>query len=86
MTLRRTTTVYLILAFATIASWFIGTEEADSHETLVGAIVITIAFVKLRLVGNHFMEIGNAPTPLRAVFETYVFGTLAVLLGLFLFM
>jgi hypothetical protein len=85
MTIDRITVVYLVLAFATILSWFLGTEEAVSHEALVGSIVVVIAFVKLRLVGIHFMEIGRAPTPLRVVFETYVFGVLAVVLGLFLF-
>lgn len=81
----RTTLVYVILTAATIISWFLGTEEAESHETLVGAIVIAIAFVKLRLVGIHFMEIGHAPTPLRAAFESYVAVSLAAVLGLFLF-
>lgn len=78
------TTVYLVLASATLFSWFLGTEEAVSHEALVGSIVIAIAFIKLRLVGIHFMELGRAPVVLRGIFEGYVFVTFLAILVLFL--
>jgi hypothetical protein len=78
------TVIYLVLAAATVFSWFIGTEEATSHETLVGSVVILIAFVKLRLVGIHFMEIGDAPRALRVVFEAYVLATFVVTVTLYL--
>lgn len=76
--------VYLVLAAATLLSWFLGTEEAQSHEALVGSIVIAIAFIKLRLVGIHFMELGRAPIVLRGIFEGYVLVTFITMLMLFL--
>lgn len=79
-----TTTVYLVLASATLFSWFLGTEEAAAHEPLIGSIVIAIAFIKLRLVGIHFMELGRAPIVLRGIFEGYVFVTFLTILVLFL--
>jgi hypothetical protein len=38
----------------------------------VTAAVLAVAFVKVRLIGIHFMELGTAPRVLRGLFEGYV--------------
>ena len=78
---RRVSLVWLVLVVATVASLLIGSrtsEEVDAG-TLATAVVLGIAFFKVRLIGLHFMEIATAPMPLRVVFEGYC---AVVLIGL----
>jgi len=83
MTMRAdiTAVLWVVLSLATMLSWQLGV-EASTH-TGAGALIPAIAFVKLRLVGIHFMEIGGAPLALRAVFESYVAVTFVALLVIF---
>jgi hypothetical protein len=76
------TVLWVFLSLATVVSWQVGVES--SAHVAAGSVVLAIGFIKLRLVGIHFMEIGNAPVALRALFETYCALTFAVLLTLFL--
>lgn len=74
--------LWVVLSLATVVSWQVGVES--SAHVAAGSAVMAIGFIKLRLVGIHFMEIGNAPVALRATFEAYVALTFVVLLALFL--
>jgi len=78
----RVNLLFGLLVAATVLTWLLGVESSASH-TVAGLGVLTIGFVKLRLVGMHFMEIGNAPVVLRGIFEGYVAVVFAVLATLY---
>lgn len=67
----RISLVWLGLIAATVLSLLLGAEDVVSDAKLASVLVIVIAFVKVRFVGLYFMELRNAPTPLRLVFEGY---------------
>ncbi len=77
-------TVWFVLITATVATAVLGLEQAAGGATAVGVVLLAIAFVKIRLVGIHFMELGRAPTALRLLFEGYVLVTFTTLVVLFL--
>jgi len=79
-------TVWFLLIVATLATAALGLEQAAGGSAAVGVLLLTIAFVKIRLVGLHFMELGAAPRPLRLLFEGYVLVTFTALVVLFLVM
>lgn len=60
-----------VLVLATILSWALSFAEFEAGPVMAVFIVI-IAFVKVRLVGRHFMGLRNAPGVLRALFDVYV--------------
>lgn len=74
--------VFPALLLATLSSWLLGIEGHTS--TPIGCAVLTIALIKVRVVGLHFMELRNAPTALRGAFEIYVVATGATLVALYL--
>lgn len=78
------TVVWLALVLATVLTAVLGLEQATNGTTLVGIALLAIGFVKLRLVGIHFMELGSAPAVLRMLFEGYVVGVFTVLVVLYL--
>ena len=67
----RLTFVWLGLMAATVASWATG-HRASLDSGLVSAIVIGVAFIKVRFVGLDFMELRTAPLPLRIAFEIWL--------------
>lgn len=75
---------WVILIAATIVSWAIGAEHGTG--SLLAVVVMAIAAIKVRLVGLDFMELRQAPIPLRAVFECYCVGMWALLSGLYLWL
>ena len=81
------TIAWLVLACLTGVAWISGNEYA--HVTVEQYKYITVglmvlAFFKIRLVVMYFMEIGNAPLPLKAIFEVWVVGVCAVIITLYL--
>ncbi|WP_010229118.1 MULTISPECIES: cytochrome C oxidase subunit IV family protein [unclassified Pseudonocardia] len=74
----------MILVIATLATALLGLEQAADGSTLVGALVLLIAMVKVRLVGMHFMELDRAPVLLRLAFEGYVVVLAGTLMGIYL--
>jgi hypothetical protein len=64
--------VWLALVAATCVSWWLGTDHGTDSATLATAGVMVAAFVKVRLVGIHFMELRDAPVWLRLFIELYV--------------
>jgi hypothetical protein len=80
------TVVWLLLVAATMTSWFLGTNHglSTSGQSLVGAVILVVAVVKVRLVGTYFMELRNAPAVLRSLFNLYCIVLLGVLSGLYL--
>jgi heme/copper-type cytochrome/quinol oxidase subunit 4 len=64
------TVVWLVLVILTLISWRVGT-DAGLHAHLAALIVILVAFIKVRFVGLYFMELRDAPLPLRGLLEGY---------------
>lgn len=85
MTLRldRVTIVWIVLIAATLLTATLGLEQHGASHVL-GALLLVIAYVKVRLVVVHFMEIRDAPPALRVLMEAYVAvtGTVLVVLQL----
>lgn len=77
----RFTLAWLILVAATLVTLRFGADPA--HHATSTTIVIVVALVKIRLVGNYFMELREAPTLLRGLFEGYCLGVCALILGLY---
>jgi hypothetical protein len=80
----RTAAVWAVLVLATLASWVLGEDKLIHTQDVVATGVIAIAFIKVRLVGIHFMELREAPLLLRAAFEAYVAVAATVLIVLYL--
>jgi caa(3)-type oxidase subunit IV len=85
-TLLRTpaTVAWIVLILATIVSWTLGTAHGFNNYTLASVVILIIAFVKVRLVGLYFMELREAPTVLRGLFEAYCIIVCTVVVGTFL--
>ena len=67
--------VWAALTAATGLSWWLDDGAGDA----AAVAVLAIAFVKVWLVGEHFMELRRAPTALRRAFTGY---TILVPVGL----
>lgn len=84
----RATYIWLLLMAATCLSWYLGTNLGQStHDAQISATVgiIMIAFVKVRLVITHFMELGEAPWVLRALCDLWIAILCTALLTLYLY-
>jgi len=79
----RITLIWLILIAATLISWRVGTDGAVGAH-LATTIVLLVAFIKVRLVGLHFMELRYAPLALRLIFEAYCLVVCATLVIMYL--
>ena len=66
----RISIIWLVLIVATLVSWKVGTDHGV-HAHLATVIVLLVAFIKVRFVGLYFMELREAPLPLRSIFEGY---------------
>ena len=79
----RISLIWLALIAATLISWWIGTDDAASPQ-LGTAVVLIVVFVKIRLIGLYFMELRDAPLPLRLLFEGYCLIVCTTLLVMYL--
>jgi len=78
------TAVWAVLIAATVVSWMLGTQHGFNSYTLASVVILLIAFIKVRLVGLYFMELRDAPTVLRGLFEAYCIIVYSVVVGVFL--
>jgi len=74
--------IWLILVIASLLSWE-SMAIAGEDARLGRALILVIAFIKVRLVGTEFMELRHAPILLRAAFEAWCVLVCAALLVLF---
>jgi hypothetical protein len=65
------TAIWMVLIVATMTSLALGSEHGINNHTLASTAILLIAFIKVRLVGLYFMELRDAPTVLRSLFEAY---------------
>lgn len=79
---RPVTIVWAVLMIATLSSFWLG----DGHgATAFAAVsVILTGFVKVSLIGEHFMELRSAPPQLRWAFQGWCVLVPAVLLAIYL--
>jgi hypothetical protein len=80
----RATAVWFVLIAATALSWVLGTDHSVDNHRLASTLILTVAFIKVRFVGLDFMELRDAPLPLRRVFEAYCAIVLTAVLVLYL--
>lgn len=74
--------VWLVLVATTMLSYYLG----DGHGTtkLAAVVVVVSGFVKVALIGEHFMELRTAPPQLRFAFLGYCVLVPTVLVVIFL--
>ena len=77
------TVVWAVLIVATIATWTLGTQHGIHSHTLASVLILLIAFIKVRLVGLYFMELREAPTVLKGLFEAYCVVVCTAVVGTF---
>lgn len=84
----RATIIWMVLVGATLASWWFGAHNdipgLGHAPGRVGAVVMTIAMVKVRFVTQYFMELRDAPPPLRWIVDGYIAIVLAMVVTLLL--
>lgn len=80
------TLVWAILSSLTVVSWALGTSHGFGGDNHVPAsiVIFVVAVFKIRLVGLYFMELRDAPIPLRGIFEGYCVVLLSLLIGMFM--
>lgn len=81
------TVVWALLVSATVVSWALGADHgiAVGSQRAASVLVIAIAFIKVRFVGLYFMEVRDAPVPLRVALEVYCIAVCSLVIGMFLF-
>jgi Prokaryotic Cytochrome C oxidase subunit IV len=77
----RSTWVWAGLVVATLVSWAVGSDHATG--SVIAIVVLGVAVIKVRFVGLDFMELRNAPVPLRTAFEGYCVALWCVLAGMY---
>ena len=73
------TRVWLILIAAAVSSWVVS-EHSNAVKVATSAVVL-IAALKVRLIAMHFMELRWRPRPWRILFELWIVGVMAIILG-----
>lgn len=78
---------WLVLVALTVTSWMLGTQHGfgGANHLPASLVIVLVAVFKVRLVGLYFMELRDAPWPLRGVFEAYCVALLLLLSLLYLF-
>lgn len=77
--------VWIGLMAATGLSWWLA-HRGGSTDSLTAATIgmMVVAFVKIRFVGLHFMELRHAPPELRFAFEGWIVVVCAMIIGVYL--
>ena len=79
------TPVWVGLMLATALSWWLGTDHGlGDNRSLTTALILLVAFIKVRFVGSYFMELRHAPTLLKRAFDAWVVVVCAAVVGIYL--
>ncbi|MEO0033652.1 MAG: hypothetical protein RIS94_3410 [Pseudomonadota bacterium] len=65
-------TVWIALVALTLLAYVFQLEGLAVAPRFVGTAVLITAFVKVRLIGLHYMELKRTVLPLRLAFEAWV--------------
>jgi flagellar motor component MotA len=79
---RPVTIVWYVLMVATLISWYLG--DGHGATKFAAVMVIVTGFMKVALIGDHFMELRTAPPQLRWAFMGWCAVVPAVLCGIYL--
>lgn len=79
---RPVTIVWAVLMLATLVSWYLGDGHGATEFAAVS--VILTGFLKVWLIGEHFMELRTAPPAMRWAYLAWCVLTPAVLIGMYL--
>ncbi len=77
------TLIWMVLMVATIITTWGLSKDAFAAKFATTSIMLIAAF-KVRLVLLHFMELRQAPLPLRLLFEAWVLVATAAIIGIYL--
>jgi heme/copper-type cytochrome/quinol oxidase subunit 4 len=75
--------VWVMLIAATFVSWFLGADHGIRDHHVATAVILLVAFVKVRFVGLYFMELRDAPRRLRTLFEVHCATVCATMLTVY---
>ncbi len=80
------TLIWAILLMATLGSWQIGVKEAAlvDGSAVLGVGLMVLAFIKVHLVLNYFMDLRHAPWGWRLLYEGWIVAVCGLLLYLYL--
>jgi hypothetical protein len=76
----RTTLVWAVLVAATVFSFEVG---VGAGAWLNGIAILIVAFAKVRLVAQDFMEVRHAPKGLQIAADLWIGGVCTLLVGLY---
>jgi hypothetical protein len=79
---RPITIVWAVLMVATLVSWYLG--DGHGATKFAAVMVIVTGFVKVAMIGDHFMELRNAPPQLRWPFLGWCIVVPGILCGIYL--
>jgi caa(3)-type oxidase subunit IV len=81
------TLVWLALSVLTVVSWMLGADHpfGRNDHTIATMAIIAVTVFKARLVGLYFMELRDAPTWLRVLFESFCVALLIMLTTMYLY-
>lgn len=79
----RQSAIWMLLVAATVLTAVLGLEQ-HGGSTGVGLALLAIAFVKIRLVARHFMDVRDAPVALRLLVDGYCLITFLALAAIYL--
>lgn len=83
--LSSTTVVWAILMFAAGLSWWMGADHGLGNSTTpaqVTIVLMLVAFFKVRLVIRRFMEVLEAPLPLKLITDGWIVVVCSAVIGL----
>ena len=79
--------IWFVLVLATALSWYLSAHSgihAHVHHRFLTTVVLLLAFLKVHLIINSFMEIREAPAALRITMGAWVMVVFAVLVCLYM--
>ena len=78
------TPIWLLLILATGLSWWLGHETTDPGKLRhVATALIVVAAIKIRLVVRYFMEVRDAPRPLKLALDAWLLAMSGTILGIY---
>lgn len=76
--------VAALLTVLTVGSYFLGIDHFLGFSRVAMAVILLIAFVKVWLVTEYFMDIRHAPNWLKIVVNGWTLVTAGVVIGLYI--
>jgi hypothetical protein len=82
----RAAAIWAVLVIATVLAWILGSDHGliFTDATAATVLVIAIAFIKVQLIGAHFMELQHAPHRLAFGFTAWILITCTIITAVYL--